>query len=290
MPRSPFDVAIDAPFLAVPYPLIQKLGIAKANLLAFLLSKRRMVHERFGLKPGGWFYCKAECIETELGIPARTQSKWTAELVEAGLIDKRRDGIPAKLYFRINRKKIEELYADWDRSRAAPGADQSGTADEARQAPHAEPNKEEREEALEEENDLARKPSKGSTQDVDHSRNGFRVADAGRWKRRKTKHKRIDKQLGESLRRLWREKGPRRCPKTLRLADQIEWLRENRLSAENIQLAIEWAKEHYDDKYCASLGKVEDVPAIILKWHKQRTTRNGNDNIDGAAALMRRRT
>lgn len=57
----------------------------------------------------GWFYSTSENIEYNTSLTYYQQTKAINKLIELGVIEQKRAGIPAKRYFRFNTKKLEQV-------------------------------------------------------------------------------------------------------------------------------------------------------------------------------------
>lgn len=82
-------------------PLAHILGINAAIVYSALISKQVFYRQNLMLDKDGFFYSTADDLEESTTLSARCQSAAIKKLIEAGLIEYKRKGIPAKRYFRV---------------------------------------------------------------------------------------------------------------------------------------------------------------------------------------------
>lgn len=82
-------------------PLAHILGINAAIVYSALISKQVFYRQNHMLDKDGFFYSTADDLEESTTLSARCQSAAIKKLIEAGLIEYKRKGIPAKRYFRV---------------------------------------------------------------------------------------------------------------------------------------------------------------------------------------------
>lgn len=70
--------------------------------------------------PDGWIYKTQEDIESETGLGRRQQETARRHLVANGLLEEVREGMPARLFYRVNTEAID---AAWESGRAVEQAD-----------------------------------------------------------------------------------------------------------------------------------------------------------------------
>lgn len=58
---------------------------------------------------GQWFYKTQVDLEEETGLTSYEQEGARKKLVSCGVLEEAKRGIPAKLYFRVNQERLEEL-------------------------------------------------------------------------------------------------------------------------------------------------------------------------------------
>jgi len=58
---------------------------------------------------GNWFYKTQTDLEEETGLTRYEQEGARKKLVSCGVLEEAKRGIPAKLYFRVNQERLEEL-------------------------------------------------------------------------------------------------------------------------------------------------------------------------------------
>lgn len=77
---------------------------------AFYWSRNTKAEER-----GGWFYKNQrgrDSWESETGLSPKQQANARRSLVEIGVLEERRKGVPAKMWYRINCERLLELLAE----------------------------------------------------------------------------------------------------------------------------------------------------------------------------------
>jgi len=85
------------------------LGLDASYLLSDLTS-RHEYWERVGeLTKDGYFFCTKDQIEKDTSLSPYKQTEAVKVLVEAGLLQTKRMGNPAKLYYQLNFKNINSL-------------------------------------------------------------------------------------------------------------------------------------------------------------------------------------
>lgn len=87
-------------FITVNRTLIKSYGLDAAVMLGELASEFLYWDER-GAAEGGWFYSTVENVEQNAGLTAHEQRNALVKLAEAGLVEVKRGGMPAKRYIRI---------------------------------------------------------------------------------------------------------------------------------------------------------------------------------------------
>lgn len=96
-------------FITVNKVIVEALGLYEAILLGCLCSKQDYWEDRDECTNDGYFFCTAEQFKAETTLSAAQQKKAFDKLEEAGIIQTRRVGIPARKYFRINESRLTEL-------------------------------------------------------------------------------------------------------------------------------------------------------------------------------------
>lgn len=69
------------------------------------------------IERGGWFYKTMEEWQEEIGIGRRPQESARKKLRELGILEEKKQGVPAKLFFRVNHKRLRELTIEIARNR-----------------------------------------------------------------------------------------------------------------------------------------------------------------------------
>tara|TARA_R110002012_G_scaffold10611_1_gene48239 strand:+ start:794 stop:1420 length:627 start_codon:yes stop_codon:yes gene_type:complete len=95
-------------FLVLNKELARHLGLYSAVLLADLISKEEYFIDK-EMTLNGWFFNTEANIENDTTLNAYHQRKCLKILKEKGIIEVKRKGIPAKLYFRINEEQVSEI-------------------------------------------------------------------------------------------------------------------------------------------------------------------------------------
>ncbi|WP_197022763.1 hypothetical protein [Serratia liquefaciens] len=90
----------------------------------------------------GWFYKTQAELTTETGLSRYEQEGARKKLVTAGVLEEDRRGVPAKLYFRVNKNRLEALliqYAEIPHSRMRQTSRQEcgNSADKSAENPRA---------------------------------------------------------------------------------------------------------------------------------------------------------
>lgn len=94
--------------LMINKKLISTLGLKEAVLLSDLLSKEKYFKDREMLEDG-WFYNTQENRKEDTGLSFYYQTKVLENLREKSIIESKRQGLPARLYFRLDHKEIIKL-------------------------------------------------------------------------------------------------------------------------------------------------------------------------------------
>ena len=99
--------------------IIKMFGLHEAILLGSLCSRQSMWNDYY--KSGRWdesqygkyegfFYCTAESLECETTLSAYLQRNAFKNLEDQGLIETKLKGLPATKWFRVNEKKLVEIF------------------------------------------------------------------------------------------------------------------------------------------------------------------------------------
>ena len=89
--------------------LIKELGTLEAIFLCELISKHKYFEDRDMLDDDGYFYCTYESLNESTGIKRRKLESLRAKFKELGLIDFKRKGIPARIWYKIDYEKVLEV-------------------------------------------------------------------------------------------------------------------------------------------------------------------------------------
>lgn len=82
-------------------PIAHALGLAAAVVYAALINKKVYYEQHNMLDEDGFFYSKIADLEESTTLTKRQQSAAIKVLIDAGLIECKRCGMPAKRYFRV---------------------------------------------------------------------------------------------------------------------------------------------------------------------------------------------
>ncbi len=95
-------------FLHVSKSLIHLFDLHSAIFLADLISKEKYFKDRKKLEDG-WFYNTEENREHDTSINPYMQRKVIKVFKQKGILETKRQGLPAKTYFRIVHEKLQEI-------------------------------------------------------------------------------------------------------------------------------------------------------------------------------------
>ena len=89
-------------FIIVNKKLAIELGTLNAVLLGELISLQKYYQLEKQLTEDGFFYRSQEDLTAATGMSIYHQQKARTELSDAGLLEEKQEGLPKKLYYRIN--------------------------------------------------------------------------------------------------------------------------------------------------------------------------------------------
>tara|TARA_R100001594_G_scaffold150360_2_gene211225 strand:+ start:3129 stop:3752 length:624 start_codon:yes stop_codon:yes gene_type:complete len=95
-------------FLIVNKKLARTIGLKETILLADLISKEEYFIETSQINKG-WFFNTENNIEQDTTLTRYQQRKCLKTLVKHKIIEVKRKGIPAKLYFKINEQQVVQF-------------------------------------------------------------------------------------------------------------------------------------------------------------------------------------
>ena len=95
-------------FLIVNKQLARCIGLKETILLADLISKEEYFIETSQINKG-WFFNTENNIEQDTTLTRYQQRKCLKTLVKYNIIEVKRKGIPAKLYFKINEQQVVQF-------------------------------------------------------------------------------------------------------------------------------------------------------------------------------------
>lgn len=80
---------------------MKELGVKTAALLGYLSNVSQRAKNDEHPENDGWFPCTVDKVQTETKLSADQQTLALKKLVEVGLIETKRKGLPARRYIRI---------------------------------------------------------------------------------------------------------------------------------------------------------------------------------------------
>jgi len=89
--------------------ITKKLGIDASLILSDFISKYDYFRGKNQLDYEGYFFNKMESIEEDTTIPPYRQKKAIEILLKENLISLKKEGMPAKFYYKINIEEINSL-------------------------------------------------------------------------------------------------------------------------------------------------------------------------------------
>jgi len=85
-----------------------------------------------GKDPDGWIYKTQKEFEEETALSRYEQEHARRKLKSLGILEEERRGVPAKLYYRLNVDKMNELYAEWYQTQINTEANQNAVNQQSR--------------------------------------------------------------------------------------------------------------------------------------------------------------
>ena len=98
--------------ISVNRPLAHALGVNAAILYGALLGKHLYYLQHDMLKEDGWFYSTIADLQESTSLTRRQQERGIDTLVKAELIETSVKGLPARRYFRIIERTLENVVND----------------------------------------------------------------------------------------------------------------------------------------------------------------------------------
>lgn len=105
------DDAIGRDYVKVSRALVRALGDGNAGLLLGYFMDIIRFKSTIIKKNGGWFYCKVEKAERELGFSRWTQRSAIEKIISMGLMTETRMGLPARRFFKLDSVAIASAMA-----------------------------------------------------------------------------------------------------------------------------------------------------------------------------------
>lgn len=100
--------------------------VSGSTVAALFLSQAWYWSKRLPDERDGWFYKTQAEWETETGLSRSEQETARRHLTRLGILEEKREGLPARLWFRIDRNRLESLIDDAIKSAGTP---QSGSTE-----------------------------------------------------------------------------------------------------------------------------------------------------------------
>ena len=91
-------------FITVNKQVVKRLGIESAFMLSTLVEGQELLGDK-----EGWFYQTIETITDLTGLTRAKQDKIIKQLIDLKIVDKKVEGLPAKRYFKVNYKAVENV-------------------------------------------------------------------------------------------------------------------------------------------------------------------------------------
>jgi len=96
-------------YLKVSYPLLLKFDAATAVFVTLLVHMEVYNEEQKQVDADGFFMIKRDYVEDKIGFTKKIQMRITTDLVEKGLIQYKKKGIPQTGWIKINHSVINLL-------------------------------------------------------------------------------------------------------------------------------------------------------------------------------------
>jgi len=96
-------------YLKVSYPLLTRFDPSAAVFITFLVHIEIFNDENKTTDKDGFFMIRRDFVRDRVGITEKAQIRITKELVDAGLIEYTKRGIPPKSFIKLNHKEIDNI-------------------------------------------------------------------------------------------------------------------------------------------------------------------------------------
>lgn len=96
-------------FIAVNKSLIKSIGLIPAILIGELASECLYWETQGTLVDGCWFYSTVDNINDNTGLSEHDQREGIKSLIDLGIIETKKMGVPAKRYFKLNEEILMEV-------------------------------------------------------------------------------------------------------------------------------------------------------------------------------------
>ena len=96
-------------FITVNKTLIKELGLVPAILIGELASEYMYWETQDNLVDGCWFYSTMNNIHENTGLSEHDQREGIKVLIDIGVIETKKMGVPAKRYFKLNEENLLDM-------------------------------------------------------------------------------------------------------------------------------------------------------------------------------------
>jgi hypothetical protein len=93
-------------FIVIYKPLAKKIGLQETLFLQYLIDWQEYVEKE---QQDEWFYCTERQIEDNITLSPYQQRKIVEKLKKLGILEVKKQGMPAKNYYKINFSQISNL-------------------------------------------------------------------------------------------------------------------------------------------------------------------------------------
>lgn len=265
-------------WIPVHLELIRSIGLEESVVLHYLINYHggAMRSPRYEWDDG-WFFCKVDRMEGDLGITPRTQRRIVKRLASLGLIETKQRGVPSKRYFRINTEEVKTIAV-------GPSSDDNGTS-----------------RCYE---NVTSECSENVTSECDETGTSHTNYNRTNYNRTNNKNGRagkaaradatfggslfrdeFDQQMAGMIRGILVKYDSDLLHKRLKidtLAERVAELRIRRkVSKQEIQTVLGWLEESYGNPWVPKWHKLDD---IVDKWQKLRECRSRSLDAEGEEA------
>lgn len=93
--------------------MIKQLGLEAAFVFAMLIDYENYYCNKKGMQIGDWFYVTRDRLEESTTLTAHKQKQAEKNLINAGLIEVKVKGVPAKNHYRICSDQVLKIFENW---------------------------------------------------------------------------------------------------------------------------------------------------------------------------------